>query len=179
MDSASSELHKLTACVPFPSPGDHPNPSIKPGSPHCRRILYCLSHQESVLFMKLVSISPHTVWSQVTQQPFIAFLGFLIRHSLLCNPIYASIESLFSWLWFNGQNYAYLFQPYFLPLLLVWLRMWEGRGHMESERKHSEIAFQVTEVSLCACVHATPLSRVQLCATPCSVVCSSVWPHGP
>ena len=33
----------------FPSPGDLPNPGIKPRSPalHCRQILYHLSHQGS------------------------------------------------------------------------------------------------------------------------------------
>ena len=31
--------------LPFPSPGDLPDPGIKPG--HCRQILYCLSHQGS------------------------------------------------------------------------------------------------------------------------------------
>ena len=31
--------------LPFPSPGNLPNPGIKPWSPHCRQILYCLSHQ--------------------------------------------------------------------------------------------------------------------------------------
>ena len=30
---------------PIPSPEDLPNPGIKPGSPHCRQILYRLSHQ--------------------------------------------------------------------------------------------------------------------------------------
>ena len=30
--------------LPFPSPGDLPNPGIKPRSPHCRQTLYCLSH---------------------------------------------------------------------------------------------------------------------------------------
>ena len=33
--------------LPFPSPGDLPNPGIKPGLLHCRQILYHLSHQES------------------------------------------------------------------------------------------------------------------------------------
>ena len=28
--------------LPFPSPGDLPDPGIEPGVPHCRRILYCL-----------------------------------------------------------------------------------------------------------------------------------------
>ena len=30
---------------PLPSPGDLPDPGIEPGSPHCRWILYHLSHQ--------------------------------------------------------------------------------------------------------------------------------------
>ena len=34
---------------PFPSPGDLPNPGIKPGLLHCRRILYRLSHKGSPL----------------------------------------------------------------------------------------------------------------------------------
>ena len=29
--------------LPFPSPVDLPNPGIKPGPPHCRQILCCLS----------------------------------------------------------------------------------------------------------------------------------------
>ena len=33
--------------VPFPSPGDLPNPGIEPGSPHCRQTLHPLSHQGS------------------------------------------------------------------------------------------------------------------------------------
>ena len=33
--------------LPFPSPGDLPNPEIEPRSPHCRRILHPLSHQGS------------------------------------------------------------------------------------------------------------------------------------
>ena len=34
--------------LPFPSPGDLPNPRIEPGSPHCRQTLYHLSHQENL-----------------------------------------------------------------------------------------------------------------------------------
>ena len=41
--------------LPFPSPWDLPHPGIKPGSPHCRQILYPLSHQggplEGYLYM--------------------------------------------------------------------------------------------------------------------------------
>ena len=31
--------------LPFPSPGDLPDPGVEPRSPHCRQILYRLSHQ--------------------------------------------------------------------------------------------------------------------------------------
>ena len=33
--------------LPFPSPGNLPDPGTEPRSPHCRQILYCLSHWES------------------------------------------------------------------------------------------------------------------------------------
>ena len=33
--------------LPFPSPGDLPNPEMEPSLPHCRQILYRLSHQKS------------------------------------------------------------------------------------------------------------------------------------
>ena len=33
--------------LPFPSPGNLPNPGIKPSLLHCRQILYHLSHQGS------------------------------------------------------------------------------------------------------------------------------------
>ena len=32
--------------LPFPSPGNLPNPGIKPRSPDCRQILYQLSYKE-------------------------------------------------------------------------------------------------------------------------------------
>ena len=45
----SMEFSRQEYCsrLPFPSPGDLPNPRIKPGLLHCRQILYCLSHQGS------------------------------------------------------------------------------------------------------------------------------------
>ena len=33
--------------LPFPSPGDLPDPKIDPGLLHCRQMLYRLSHQGS------------------------------------------------------------------------------------------------------------------------------------
>ena len=42
----------------LPSPGDLPNPEIKPGLPHCRWILYHLSHQGSPRKLQWVALSP-------------------------------------------------------------------------------------------------------------------------
>ena len=38
--------HEYWSELPFPSPGDLPNPGWNPGLPHCRWTLYDLSHQE-------------------------------------------------------------------------------------------------------------------------------------
>ena len=35
--------------LPFPSPGDLPNPGIEPGSPALQQMLYCMSHQGSII----------------------------------------------------------------------------------------------------------------------------------
>ena len=45
----SMEFPRQVYCsgLPCPPPGDLPNPGIEPGLPHCRQILYCLSHQGS------------------------------------------------------------------------------------------------------------------------------------
>ena len=40
---------KYWSGLPFPSPGDLPNPGIKPRSPHCRQVLNHMSHQGSPL----------------------------------------------------------------------------------------------------------------------------------
>jgi len=43
----SSERPEYWSGYLFPSPRDLPNSGIKPGLPHCGRILYYLSHQGS------------------------------------------------------------------------------------------------------------------------------------
>ena len=41
--------------LPFPSLGDLPDPGSNAGLPHCRQILYCLSHQGSPMFAVYIS----------------------------------------------------------------------------------------------------------------------------
>ena len=36
--------HEYWSGLPFPSPGDLPDPGINPGLPHCRQTLYRLSY---------------------------------------------------------------------------------------------------------------------------------------
>ena len=42
--------------LPFPSPGDLPDPWIEPGLLHCRQILYRLSHQGSLRGHQFISV---------------------------------------------------------------------------------------------------------------------------
>ena len=49
---------KNTGVSCLPSPGDLPDPRIKSRSPHCRQILYCLSHQGSPIKRSIYSPSP-------------------------------------------------------------------------------------------------------------------------
>ena len=50
--------------LPFPSPGDLPNPGIETRSPHCRQTFYHLSHQGSILLSKieLIEINIEGYW---------------------------------------------------------------------------------------------------------------------
>ena len=43
--------------LPFPSPGNFPTQGSNPGLPHCRQTLYCLSHQGSLISVRMSSIS--------------------------------------------------------------------------------------------------------------------------
>ena len=40
---------RILEWVAMPSPGDLPNPGIDQGLPHCRWILYQLSHKEAIM----------------------------------------------------------------------------------------------------------------------------------
>ena len=70
--------------LPFPSPGELPNPRIEPGLPHCRWILYHLSHQGSpnrlthTQFTSAVSHSlllASSTWGQGVEGPSADSLG--------------------------------------------------------------------------------------------------------
>ena len=49
--SMSFSRQEYWSVLPFPSPWDLPNPGIEPSLLHCRRILYCLSCQESPIYV--------------------------------------------------------------------------------------------------------------------------------
>ena len=66
--------------LPFPSPGDLPDPGIEPGSSHCRQTLYCLSHQGSP------GIVNHTI-SIVNHAAAAAAAKSLQSCPPLCDPI--------------------------------------------------------------------------------------------
>ena len=46
--------------LPFPSPGDLADPGIEPGSPHCRQILYHLSHHRNIYIPQNIFPVPWT-----------------------------------------------------------------------------------------------------------------------
>ena len=49
--STGFSRQKYWSGFPFPSPEDLPNPGIEPGLPHCRQILYHLSHEVSLIYL--------------------------------------------------------------------------------------------------------------------------------
>ena len=58
--------------LPFPSPGDLPDPGIELGLPHCRQTLYHLSHLGSLKFtpkMKKVGKNTRSFWYDLNQIP--------------------------------------------------------------------------------------------------------------
>ena len=57
---------KYWSGLPFPSPGDLPNPGIEPCLLHCRQILYQLSHQRCIQTQKISIIKK---WPEPIQVP--------------------------------------------------------------------------------------------------------------
>ena len=70
--------------MPFPSPGDLPNPGIEPGLPHCRQTLYHLSHQAYSRDMKSICSQ-----AQARNQFFCRLLGNK-WNKVLTRPVYMS-----------------------------------------------------------------------------------------
>ena len=69
--------------LPCPPPGDLPNPEVNPRLQHCRRILYCLSHQGS-------RISVHTYCLCCKEK----FTHFCLYQG----------QNFFKWLYWEWQN---------------------------------------------------------------------------
>ena len=61
--------HEYWSELPFPAPGDLPDPGIKPRPPHCRQTLYRLSLQGSVTLSLLIEIvsNPSSLFSILSQ----------------------------------------------------------------------------------------------------------------
>ena len=51
LPSMEFSRHDYWSDQSFPSPGDFCNSGIKPRSPHCKQILYHLSHQETYMYI--------------------------------------------------------------------------------------------------------------------------------
>ena len=60
--------------LPFPSPGDLPDPGIEPSLPHCRQTLYCLSYQGSPMCVFIVGINIKLELSELLRICHISFM---------------------------------------------------------------------------------------------------------
>ena len=61
---------RILEWLPFPSPGDLPNPRIEPWSPHCRQILYWQSHKGSPNLLSVqfsCSVVSNSLWPRGLQ----------------------------------------------------------------------------------------------------------------
>ena len=82
--------------LPCPLPRDPPNPGIEPGLPHCKRILYQLSHEgrlcqslygykmgKSLEHSLVVSIwlTPLSLFPFLLYKIFLLFPKYIIKHS--------------------------------------------------------------------------------------------------
>ena len=62
--------------LPFPSPGDLPNPGLNPGLPHCGQMLYCLNHQEIKVYVSRANLLSQRIF-------FLHLLPTCLCHSWL------------------------------------------------------------------------------------------------
>ena len=74
---------------PFPSPGDIPNPGIEPRSPHCRQILYQLSHKGSPRILEWVAypFSSESSWPRNWTGFFYIASGFFTNWASRETPL--------------------------------------------------------------------------------------------
>ena len=99
---------------PFPSLGDLPNPEIKPGLPHCRRILHQLSHQGSPRILQWVTypFSSRSSWPRnQSRVSFIAgrfFTNWAIREAPRHMYIYIHM-SIYMWVCVCMCVYIYVY----------------------------------------------------------------------
>ena len=71
--------------LPFPPPGDLPDPGIKPGLLNFRQILYCLSHQGSLdrsRFVKIILSDATAIILHTVVKEFGVFLFSKINLSM-------------------------------------------------------------------------------------------------
>ena len=74
--------------LPFPSPGDLPDP----GLPHCRQTLYRLSHQGSPSLDRLCLWLWYLLWPKSYLRFFLKWN--LLSHVRLCNPVDNTVHGI-------------------------------------------------------------------------------------
>ena len=64
--------------LPFPFPGDLPNPEIEPGFPELRQVIYHLSHQGSSIVYSFLLLSSTALYEYPRISPAEGHLGCLL-----------------------------------------------------------------------------------------------------
>ena len=91
--------------LPFPSPGDLPDPRTEPGSLHCKQTLYHLSHQGSTYSFLLSNTKLYILFCNL-------FLGSQCIRDVFSVAMTVSIYHVLEWLYHTAL--------YGLPLWLSW-----------------------------------------------------------
>ena len=84
---------------PFPSPGDLPDPGLEPGLPHCRRILYQLSHKGSPILFNAVLYST----ANIKTLPRL-FNHLPLTREVAVSVLLAVITSQWTWTWMSSHG---------------------------------------------------------------------------
>ena len=105
--------------LPFPFPGDLPSPGIKPRSPACWWILYCLSHQGSscLLSGSVLSYSSKTLWTVARQT--------LLSIGLLRQGYWCGVPFLFQGIFLTQGLNLHLLCLLYCRQILYLLSHWE------------------------------------------------------